>query len=202
MPGGMHPAQLHAAARARSRRLRAGEQRRAEAAQADGHDGVHVRDPLSPAASRATPPGCDELQEDYADCWAGLREAVRSDPARMPRTVSDAREARQPEGRAVTAASSVVSRDLTRAAGADRRSPRHCRLPWTTGPQRSRACAGWQRAGIGRGRRAFPFDEARCASPLPRAYQWARRLGLRHPRRAGQEGAQGASCPARSGPIR
>ena len=49
VPGGVSAAQHDAAARAGRRRVREGEQRRAEAAQARRHDGVHVRDPL-PAA--------------------------------------------------------------------------------------------------------------------------------------------------------
>ena len=49
------PAQLHDRARPRRRHLGARVARRAQAAQDRGHHGVHVREPLRHAASRATP---------------------------------------------------------------------------------------------------------------------------------------------------
>ena len=66
----------------------------------------------------------------------------------------------------------VVSRDLARAA-----------LASEIAPTLQAALDGWELAGPAlaalaleleaRKATGFPFDEADCASPLPRAYQWA-----------------------------
>ena len=67
VPGGLQPAQLHAAARAGHGGVREGEQRGAEAAQAGRHDGVHVRDAVPAAGDARSRPRPPQLQQDYGD---------------------------------------------------------------------------------------------------------------------------------------
>ena len=66
----------------------------------------------------------------------------------------------------------VVSGDLTRAAGADAIAPtlQHALDQWAEVEPGLRRMATLLESGTAD--RAFPFDEAACASPLPRAYQW------------------------------
>jgi fumarylacetoacetate (FAA) hydrolase len=66
----------------------------------------------------------------------------------------------------------VVSRDLSRCVPADGIAPtlQAALDDWTKAEPRLRRRAGQLEAGQVNGQ---PFDEAACASPLPRAYQWA-----------------------------
>lgn len=66
----------------------------------------------------------------------------------------------------------VVSKDLTRAVAADGIAPtlQAALDRWAEAEPRLRALA--ERLEAGTAESAFPFDEAACASPLPRAYQW------------------------------
>jgi fumarylacetoacetate (FAA) hydrolase len=66
----------------------------------------------------------------------------------------------------------VVARDLRRAVAADGIAPtlQHALERWPEVEPALRALAGRLEASEAEG--AFPFDEAACASPLPRAYQW------------------------------
>ena len=66
----------------------------------------------------------------------------------------------------------VVSRDLGRAVAADRIAPtlQSALERWAEAEPELRALA--ERLERGGAEGAFAFDEAACASPLPRAYQW------------------------------
>ncbi|MEK0084849.1 fumarylacetoacetate hydrolase family protein [Benzoatithermus flavus] len=66
----------------------------------------------------------------------------------------------------------VVSRDLARAVAADGIAPtlQSALERWAEVEPALRDLAGRLEAGAAEG--AFPFDEAACAAPLPRAYQW------------------------------
>jgi homogentisate 1,2-dioxygenase len=77
--GRLQPAQLHAAAWPRRRRLREGQHRRAQAAQAGRHHGLHVRDAL-PQRVTAYAASLPQLQAGYIDCWSGLKKTF--DPTR------------------------------------------------------------------------------------------------------------------------
>ena len=66
----------------------------------------------------------------------------------------------------------VVSNDLTRATEASAAAPtlQAALDTWSeTAPQLAEIAAGVERGAA----ETFPFDPAACASPLPRAYQWA-----------------------------
>jgi fumarylacetoacetate (FAA) hydrolase len=66
----------------------------------------------------------------------------------------------------------VVSRDLSRAVAADRVAPtlQAALERWSEAEPELRRLA--ERLERGEAGDAFPFDEAACASPLPRAHQW------------------------------
>lgn len=66
----------------------------------------------------------------------------------------------------------VVSKDLSRASLVDEIAPtlQAALDDWATVSPRLQEAAAALEAGT---RNAFAFDEAACASPLPRAYQWA-----------------------------
>jgi fumarylacetoacetate (FAA) hydrolase len=66
----------------------------------------------------------------------------------------------------------VVSRDLTGAVAADRIAPtlQSALERWDEVEPKLRRLANALERGEVEG--AFAFDEAACASPLPRAYQW------------------------------
>src|SRR5688572_27199025 len=66
----------------------------------------------------------------------------------------------------------VVARDLSRAVDAASVAPtlQAALERWTEMEPGLRSLAGRLERGEAEG--AFPFDEAACASPLPRAYQW------------------------------
>ena len=88
VPGGVLAAQHDAAARPRHGRLRGRQQRRAQAAQARRHAGLHVRDALSPARDRlcgragAAAAGLRRLRAAAAQALQS-RAALIQDPARL-----------------------------------------------------------------------------------------------------------------------
>ncbi len=73
VPGGFQPPQPDAAARPGCDSLRARLERRAEAGETDGDAGIHVRDALSPTRHQIRRRPAD-AQENYIDCWAGLKK--------------------------------------------------------------------------------------------------------------------------------
>ncbi|PJK28790.1 fumarylacetoacetate hydrolase family protein [Minwuia thermotolerans] len=67
----------------------------------------------------------------------------------------------------------VVSKDLTKAAPATDVAPTLQAALDDWGHCRPLLDAMYHSLNVGGGREIFDFDPARCASPLPRAYQWA-----------------------------
>ena len=112
----------------------------------------------------------ETLQDDYAECWTGLKKRFDGHPKAA--RIEAGHEARHPndgtrDGRLV-----CVSRDLTRCAPARRYRPDPAGSARRLGSGRAAPCASWRRAHA-RPLRRRAFDETRCRSPLPRAYQWA-----------------------------
>ena len=120
----------------------------------------------------------DTRQDDYADCWSGLAQALQSEQARAGlMKLASLKHGR--DGRLV-----VVSRDLARCADASA-----CRADLAGGarrlgrrraaPHRDRGCA---RSRAHRARAVRPGEVRRAAAALARL---GRRVGLREPCGAG-----------------
>ena len=104
----------------------------------------------------------------------------------------------------------VVARDLTRAV-ARTGSPHAAARPWSAGPRWSPRCATGLAVGAGPADGAFPSTRG-LRLALATRLSMGRRLGLRHPCRAGQEGPRcgaaravldrSAHVPGRLGQLR